>query len=57
MLRNLFNRPATEHRQLLHKCLVDIIERALSSAADELPEDHFDHVLASVAGYRQRLGL
>ncbi len=57
VLRNLYGRPPTEHRQLLHNTLVDIIERALSSAADELPEENFDHVLESVAGYRQRLGL
>lgn len=55
LLRNLFSRPPTEHRQLLHNSLVDIIERALSFAADELPEEHFDRVLETVAGYRHRL--
>lgn len=55
LLRNLFSRPPAEHRQLLHNTLVDIIERALSFAADELPEEHFDRVLETVAGYRHRL--
>lgn len=57
ILSNLYGRPSTEHRQLINQALVDIIERALSSAADELPDDQFDRVLESVAGYRQRLGL
>jgi hypothetical protein len=57
VMRNLQGRPPTEHRQLLNNGLVDLIERALSSAADELPEEVFDEVLGSVAGYRQRLGL
>lgn len=57
ILGNLYARPPTEHRHLLNQALVDIIERALSSAADELPEDSFDFVLESVAGYRQRMGL
>ncbi|MEZ4236712.1 MAG: hypothetical protein R3F59_11265 [Myxococcota bacterium] len=56
VLRNLEVRPATEHRQLLNTSLTDLIERALSAAADELPDDRFDEVLASVAGYRQRMG-
>jgi hypothetical protein len=57
VLRNLNGRPATEHRQLLNNSLVDIIERALSSAMDELSDEAVDQVLSSVAGYRQRLGL
>jgi hypothetical protein len=57
LLRNLADRPATEHRQLLNNSLADIIERALSNAADELPDDKLDGVLESVAGYRGRLGL
>jgi hypothetical protein len=57
LLRNLDIRPATEHRQLLNNSLFDLIERALSAAADELPDDAIDDLLASVAGYRQRLGL
>lgn len=57
LLHNLAVRPPSEHRHLLNGSLVDIVERALSSAADELPEESLDDVLASVAGYRQRLGL
>ncbi|MEM6930723.1 MAG: hypothetical protein AAF602_27565 [Myxococcota bacterium] len=57
VLHNLFGRPAAEHRQLLNGGLVDLIDRALSSAADELPEEHLDEVLTQVAGYRQRLGV
>lgn len=57
VLQNLYSRPATEHRHLMNQTLIDIIDRALSSAADELPDEAFDHVLESVAGYRQRLGL
>jgi phosphoglycolate phosphatase-like HAD superfamily hydrolase len=57
MLRNLADRPPTEHRQLLNNSLADIIERALSTAADELPDEAIDEVLESVAGYRSRLGL
>lgn len=57
VLANLQDRPPSEHRQLINETLVDIIERALSSAADELPDETFDHVLEKVAGYRQRLGL
>lgn len=57
LLGNLYGRPPSEHRQLMNQALVDIIERALSSAADDLSDDQFDHVLESAAGYRQRLGL
>jgi hypothetical protein len=57
LLRNLGKRPATEHRQLLNSTLVDLIDRALSSAADDLPEEQLDEVLNAVAGYRSRLGL
>ncbi|MEQ1505197.1 MAG: hypothetical protein ABMB14_23390 [Myxococcota bacterium] len=57
LLRNLHHRPSTEHRQLLNGTLVDVIERALSAAADELPDEAVDEVLEATAGYRQRLGL
>ena len=57
VINNLYRRPATEHRQLLNNGVLDIIERALSSAADDLPEEAFDSVYEAVAGYRQRLGL
>jgi hypothetical protein len=57
VLSNLAERPPTEHRRLLNDSLVDLIDRALSSAADELPEEQLDDVLSAIAGYRQRLGL
>lgn len=57
ILRNLQHRPSTEHRQLLNEGLVDLIERALSLAADELPDQAVDEMLERVAGYRQRMGL
>lgn len=57
ILDNLSTRPATEHRQLLNTALKDLMERALSSAADELSDDGFDELYESVAGYNQRLGL
>lgn len=57
VLGNLWSRPPTEHRQLINSALKNVIERALSSAADALPEEAFDEVYESVAGYNQRLGL
>jgi hypothetical protein len=56
MLTNLMARPSTEHRQLLNQTLLDLIERALSAAADALSDELFDGVLERVAGYRQRMG-
>ncbi len=57
VLRNLWSRPPTEHRRVLNEVLVNLIERALSVAADELPDDQFDGMYEEIAGYRQRLGL
>jgi hypothetical protein len=57
ILGNLHNRPTGEHRQLLNQGLSDLIERCLSTAADELPDDTVDTILEQVVGYRQRLGL
>lgn len=57
MLRNLQKRPPTEHRRLLNQGLLNLIERALSLAVEELPDEAIDEVLENVAGYRQRLGL
>jgi len=57
LLSNLTDRPASEHRRLLHQGVLNLIERALSTAADELPDESIDQVLESVAGYRQRLGM
>lgn len=57
VLGNLAGRPPSEHRQLMNSALKNVIERALSSSADELPEEAFDELYESVAGYNQRLGL
>jgi len=57
LLEHLYARPPTEHRQLIHNAMLDIIERVLSSAADELPDEQFDNVFENVAGYRGRMGL
>ncbi len=57
VLRNLGHRPASEHRRLLNEGLVNLIERYLSVAVEELPDDAIDEVLEDIAGYRQRLGL
>lgn len=57
LLRNLHHRPLAEHRLLLNNSLTDLVERALSVAADELPEDSFDRVLERAGTYRQRMGL
>lgn len=56
LLMNLRKRPAAEQHQLLHNSLVDLIERALSTAADNLSEDVLDGLFDSVAGYRSRMG-
>ena len=56
IIANLSDRPETEHRRLLHQAMLDVIERALSTAADELSDELVDEVLESTAGYRQRLG-
>jgi len=57
LLRNLRQRPPTEHRRMLNQGLLNLIERALSMAVEELPDEAIDGVLENVAGYRQRLGL
>lgn len=57
LMTNLGRRPTPEHRILLTEGLLDLVERALSIAADDLPEDDVDRILERAAGYRQRLGL
>lgn len=57
LLRNLRQRPPTEHRRMLNQGLLNLIERTLSMAVEELPDEAIDAVLENVAGYRQRLGL
>jgi len=57
ILHNLRRRPAAEHRRLLNSGLLDLIERALSSAAEALDDDDLDGVLEAIAGYQQAIGL
>jgi hypothetical protein len=57
VLENLRRRPPSEQRRLLNQGMLDLIDRALDKAADELPDPAFDAVLERVMGYRQRLGL
>ena len=57
VLRNLYRRPPAEHRTLLHQGLLNLIDRALSMACDDLPDEAVDEVLESTAGYRQRMGI
>jgi hypothetical protein len=57
LMTNLGRRPTPEHRILLTEGLLDLVERALSIAADDLPEEDVDKILERAAGYRQRLGL
>jgi hypothetical protein len=57
VLKNLRKRPVTEHRPLLQRASIDIIERALSLASEDLDEAQMDEVLVKVVGYQQRLGI
>jgi hypothetical protein len=57
VLRNLYARPASEHRLLLSQGVKDLLDRGMSVAAEELPDDGIDAVLEASAGLRQRLGL
>ena len=57
VLRNLYARPSSEHRRLLREGLINIVDRSMSIAADELPDEGIDIVLESTAGFRQRIGL
>lgn len=57
LLTNLRRRPPAEQRRLLNDCLLDLLDRALDKAADELPEDALDALLQKVMGYRQRIGI
>jgi len=57
ILRNVQMRPEPEQRRLLNQGMLDLLDRALSRAADDLPDEAIDSVLERVVGYRQRLGL
>jgi len=54
---NVRSRPPMEQRRLINDGLLDLMDRALSRAADALPEDALDQLLTQTAGYRKRMGL
>jgi len=55
LVDRLMRRPEAERRLLLDRCLMDLIERTLSAACEELPESALDALLEEIAGYQQRL--
>ena len=55
LLENLRRRPDSEHMRLVNEGLLDLVERVLSTASDELPEDRFDSILETVSGYQKRI--
>ena len=56
VLVNLKTLPPNEQRLYLNQALIDLIERALSVARQELPPHALDGLRNEVIGYRQRLG-
>ena len=56
LLANLRRRPEAEHRDLINRGVLDLIERALSTSVGELPEHAIEPLLQQIAGYQQRLG-
>lgn len=57
LLGNVRSRAPAEQRRLLNDCLLDLLERAVDKAGDELDEDAYGQVLERIMGYRQRMGL
>jgi hypothetical protein len=57
ILKNLRRRPEAERRILLERAVMDLIDRALSIAAESLSEDDLDILLVDIAGYQQRMRL
>ena len=55
VLANVQQRPKAERRFLLDRGVKDFIERALSTGAEELPDEALDALLEEIAGYQQRL--
>ena len=51
----LYMRPTREHRRVLEKGLLDLMERVLDLCAEHLDESLLDRLLYEVAGFRQRL--
>ena len=56
VLDNMRRRPESEHRRLINRGILDLIERALSTSVEELPDDAIEPLLQDIAGYQQRLG-
>ncbi len=56
LLENLQRRPETEHRRLVNQGVLNLIERALANAVDELPDEAIEPLLHQVVGYQKRLG-
>jgi len=56
VLDNMRRRPDSEHRRLINRGILDLIERALSTSVEELPDDAIEPLLQDIAGYQQRLG-
>ncbi len=53
--RNIRRRPESEHRGLLDRGIMDLIERGLSYAVEEVDDPSMDRLLQQIAGYQQRL--
>lgn len=57
VLRNLRERPRTEHRQLVHRGLEDLIERALTLSCEELDDAAADALTERVLAFQRQLNL
>ena len=57
VLRNLRERPKSEHRQLVHRGVEDLLDRALTLSCDELEDEAADFVTARVLMYQKQIDL
>lgn len=57
VLKNLRERPKTEHRQLVHRGVEDLIERALTLSCEDLDDDIADALTEAVLGFQKQLNL
>lgn len=55
VMKNLRDRPKSEHRQLVHRGAEDLIERALTLSCEELDDDAADKLAERVLGYQKQL--
>ena len=55
VLRNLRDRPKTEHRQLISRGLEDLMDRALTLSCEELDDEIADELAESVLGFQRQL--